>query len=74
MKLLLHSPVNEMQRNETGNKIVTPVKKWKVIHVIHKFANLFTTTSGSFGTLCASYHFRQNEDDVLNFFFRRIAT
>ena len=49
-----------MQRNETGNKIVTPVKKWKVIHVIHKFANLFTTTSGSFGTLCASYHFRQN--------------
>ncbi len=59
MKLLLHKPVNEMQRNETGNKIVTPVKKRKVVGVIHNPINLFTTVSLLLGTLCAPHYFRQ---------------
>ena len=60
---------NAMPANETGNKMVTPVKKGKVVHVVHIPDNLFTKTSDLLGTLCASYHFRQLRDDVLHFSF-----
>lgn len=84
-KVFLLKPVNKANRlqiacfsdvtreHETGNKMVTPVKKQEVVHVVHITGRQFTTISGSLGTFCPPHHFRQNADDLLHFLGRGIA-
>ena len=71
----LHLPCvyKAMPGNETGNKMETPDKKGKVVHVVHIPGSLFTIKPGSLGTFCATDNFRHRGDDKFDFCFPGIA-
>jgi hypothetical protein len=57
---------NENRGNETGNKFPTPVKKPKLVRLVHITGKLFTNSSGLLGTFCPQDHFRQNGNHVID--------
>jgi hypothetical protein len=65
---------NENRRNETGNKFPTPVKKPKLVSLVHITSKLFTNSSGLSGTFCALDYFRQNGNQVIDLRFSGIPT
>jgi hypothetical protein len=65
---------NENRGNETGNKFPTPVKKPKLVSLVHITSRLFTISSGLLGTFCAQDHFRQNGNHVIDLRFGGIPT